>query len=104
MEQSSEAVRTTTYSHKHCCSRRRWYEDGLWGRAGGGVQSNGRRCPPLPCRRSVNLLHLAGALGAGLQLCDALGALDARRAGLVISAALAAAAMEGHVWFQRLGD
>lgn len=49
-------------------------------------------------------MHLAGALGAGLQICDALDALDARQAGLVISAALAAAAMEGHVWFQHLGD
>ncbi|KAM0486335.1 hypothetical protein ACHAPX_001041 [Trichoderma viride] len=93
-QQSSEAVRTTTYSHKHC-SRRRWYEDGLWGRVGGGVQSNRRRCPPLPCR-SVNLMHLAAAVGAGLQRCDALDALDAPGAGLVISAALAAAAMEGH--------
>lgn len=44
-------------------------------------------------------MHLAAAVGAGLQICDALHALDAPGAGLlVISAALrcAAAAMEGH--------
>ncbi|PON25722.1 hypothetical protein TGAM01_v205159 [Trichoderma gamsii] len=62
--------------------QQRWYEDGLWRWVGGGVQSNGRRCPPLPCR-SVNLMHLAAAVGAGLQRCDdALDALDAPGAGL----------------------
>lgn len=75
-QQSSEAVRTTTYSHKHC-SRRQWYEDGLWGWSGRGVQSNRRRRPPLPCR-SVNLMHLATAVGAGLQTGDALDARSGR--------------------------